>query len=41
MELCFEVPVFIKDICMKLNAAGFKAYVVGGALRDMLLGREN
>jgi tRNA nucleotidyltransferase/poly(A) polymerase len=41
MEFCFEVPVFIKEICKKLNSAGFKAYVVGGALRDMLLGREN
>jgi tRNA nucleotidyltransferase/poly(A) polymerase len=37
----FEIPAFIKEICVKLNTAGYRAYVVGGALRDMLLGREN
>jgi len=41
MDNYFKLPSFIKDICEKLNAAGFKAYVVGGALRDMILGRKN
>ena len=28
------------DICRKLHAAGFQAYLVGGCVRDLLLGRE-
>lgn len=28
------------DICHKLHAAGYKAYLVGGCVRDLLLGRE-
>lgn len=28
------------DICRKLQAAGFKAYLVGGCVRDLVLGRE-
>jgi poly(A) polymerase len=28
------------DICRKLRASGFKAYLVGGCVRDLLLGRE-
>ena len=28
------------DICHKLQAAGFQAYLVGGCVRDLLLGRE-
>src|ERR1700680_2691159 len=28
------------DICRKLQACGFKAYLVGGCVRDLLLGRE-
>jgi tRNA nucleotidyltransferase/poly(A) polymerase len=28
------------DICRKLHASGFKAYLVGGCVRDLLLGRE-
>ena len=28
------------DICRKLQASGFKAYLVGGCVRDLLLGRE-
>jgi len=41
MDNHFDIPDFIKESCEKLNAAGFKAYVVGGALRDMILGRKN
>ncbi|MDI3481742.1 MAG: hypothetical protein PWQ97_1397 [Tepidanaerobacteraceae bacterium] len=36
-----ELPSSVKEICEKLNAAGFKAYVVGGAVRDLILGRKN
>ena len=28
------------DICRKLRASGFKAYLVGGCVRDLVLGRE-
>ena len=28
------------DICRKLQAGGFKAYLVGGCVRDLVLGRE-
>jgi poly(A) polymerase len=28
------------DICRKLHASGFKAYLVGGCVRDLVLGRE-
>jgi poly(A) polymerase len=28
------------DICRKLQASGFKAYLVGGCVRDLVLGRE-
>jgi len=28
------------EICDKLHAAGFRAYLVGGCVRDLLLGRE-
>jgi tRNA nucleotidyltransferase/poly(A) polymerase len=28
------------DICRKLQGAGFQAYLVGGCVRDLLLGRE-
>ena len=28
-----NLPFFIEDICKKLKASGFKAYIVGGAIR--------
>ena len=28
------------DICRKLHASGFRAYLVGGCVRDLVLGRE-
>src|SRR5438445_9630667 len=28
------------EICRKLHASGFKAYLVGGCVRDLVLGRE-
>lgn len=32
-------PAFVAEICMKLEEAGYKAYAVGGCVRDMLMGR--
>ena len=36
----FAVAKEVKKISEKLTEAGFKAYLVGGCLRDLLLGRE-
>ena len=33
-------PQFIVDVIMRLNAAGFEAYLVGGAIRDAYLHRR-
>ena len=35
-----KLPSYIKSILSALNANGFEAYVVGGAVRDLLLGIE-
>ena len=37
MELVF--PGYVKTVMSLLEARGFDAYVVGGAVRDLLLGR--
>jgi tRNA nucleotidyltransferase (CCA-adding enzyme) len=34
------IPSHIAGVCRKLRAAGFEAWLVGGAVRDLLLGRE-
>ena len=36
----FALPKFITDILDTLHTAGFEAFVVGGAVRDMLLGEK-
>jgi poly(A) polymerase/tRNA nucleotidyltransferase (CCA-adding enzyme) len=33
------IPKKVRDICVTLNGAGFEAYLVGGCVRDMILGR--
>lgn len=38
--LVAKLPDYTKSILNALNAAGYEAYVVGGAVRDLLLGRE-
>ena len=38
--LVAKLPQYTKSILNALNAAGYEAYVVGGAVRDLLLGRE-
>ena len=35
-----KIPSYIKSILNALNTQGFEAYVVGGAVRDLLLGIE-
>jgi tRNA nucleotidyltransferase (CCA-adding enzyme) len=34
-----QIPAFVLSIIGRLNDAGFKAYIVGGAVRDFLLNR--
>jgi tRNA nucleotidyltransferase (CCA-adding enzyme) len=34
-----DVPADIVELCRKLRDAGFEAFVVGGAVRDVLMGR--
>ena len=34
------IPKEIKSVIEKLQKAGFEAYVVGGCVRDFLLGKE-
>lgn len=34
------IPGYIKDLLEKLDKKGFEAYIVGGCVRDFLLGRE-
>jgi tRNA nucleotidyltransferase (CCA-adding enzyme) len=34
------IPHFVEEICVRIQKAGFKCFVVGGALRDQLLGER-
>jgi tRNA nucleotidyltransferase (CCA-adding enzyme) len=34
-----DIPAFVTTVIKRLHNKGFKAYVVGGAIRDMFLGR--
>lgn len=36
----YYVPEIVSDIASKLQKAGFEAYLVGGCVRDTMLGRE-
>src|SRR5256885_207027 len=40
IERPFPLPAYVKDALQRLDEAGHIAYVVGGSLRDFLLGRE-
>lgn len=40
MDFVFHIPRQAEEIIEKLNSRGFEAYVVGGCVRDCLLGRE-
>jgi len=35
-----KIPEKIKEILAKIETAGFEVYVVGGSVRDLLMGRE-
>jgi tRNA nucleotidyltransferase (CCA-adding enzyme) len=35
-----RVPRGVREVCATLHAAGYEAVTVGGAVRDVLLGRE-
>ena len=35
----YTIPPYAKKILNVLNAAGYEAYIAGGAVRDLLLGR--
>lgn len=35
-----KIPADVLDILKRINDAGFEAYIVGGCVRDFLLGRE-
>ncbi|MGZ3689463.1 MAG: CCA tRNA nucleotidyltransferase, partial [Bdellovibrionota bacterium] len=39
-ERPFPLPVYVKEALQRLDEAGYVAYVVGGSVRDFLLGRE-
>lgn len=36
--MSIHIPTYVQRACQILNASGFQAYVVGGAVRDSLLG---
>lgn len=38
MEL--KLPPYVKDLIKRLESAGFEIYIVGGAVRDLLMGRQ-
>lgn len=35
-----QIPEFVKNIVKKLEEAGFEAFIVGGCVRDLLMGKE-
>jgi tRNA nucleotidyltransferase (CCA-adding enzyme) len=39
-RLAAAVPANVRDVCARIAEAGFQAVTVGGAVRDVLLGRK-
>lgn len=39
IDISSKIPEHVSDIIKQLKAAGFEAYIVGGCIRDVLLGR--
>ncbi len=35
-----QIPEYVKNIVEKLEQAGFEAFIVGGCVRDLLMGWE-
>lgn len=40
MDISKKIPSEVKDVLAALEKAGFSAYAVGGAVRDIIIGRE-
>lgn len=40
MKTHFEIPEIVKETLHKMSQAGFEAYLVGGCVRDLFLGKE-
>jgi tRNA nucleotidyltransferase (CCA-adding enzyme) len=38
--MVFNIPNYVKKIIEKLESKGYSAYIVGGSVRDILLGRD-
>lgn len=38
--MVISIPDFIREIMIRIESAGYEAFVVGGSLRDILLGKE-
>lgn len=38
--MSFKIPPTVKNIVQKLKESGFEAYIVGGCVRDIILGRD-
>lgn len=36
----FRIPDEVRDVTLQLRKAGFEAYLVGGCVRDLIIGRE-
>ena len=34
-----DIPLYVRMVILSLHAADFKAYLVGGCVRDMIMGR--
>ncbi len=39
-DVAASIPPHVIELFERLRAAGFQAYVVGGSVRDVFLGRE-
>lgn len=40
MDIKIELPDYVEEVLNKLMDSGYEAYVVGGAIRDSILGKE-
>ena len=36
----WNIPAYVENIINRLEEKGFNAYIVGGSVRDIFLGRE-
>lgn len=40
MKIKIQLPPFVKEVLNKFQKAGFEIYIVGGAVRDILMGKK-